>query len=219
MENTTIRHFCAIHYHESSRCLDQMLLGEQRGFGSSVSWRSRPCNLYELLGWNDGPIHEARKPNIPLQQRQNKIIWRGKIHGWPRREQSRVKLSEMGKDPANTDWLNATETSYKGSNFVKPQEHALYRYQIDIGGVSGTTWGALRWKDVFGLAGVQSRIQCPGLVARVSPTMGALRSRQGRSLGSARKVSLGGNQRPGREDHCSSRRGHLLEDQSARLCS
>jgi len=105
---------------------------------------------YELLGWNDGPIQEARKPNIPLQQRQNKMIWRGEIHGWPRPEQSRVKLAEMGKDPANTDWLNATETSYKGSNFVTAQEHALYRYQIDIGGVSGTTWGALRWKMCSG---------------------------------------------------------------------
>jgi Glycosyl transferase family 90 len=70
----------------------------------------------------------------------NKVIWRGAIHV-AEVERSRMTLLQYvlrhnkDGDPAHLEF----------------HELAEYRYHLDIGGLSGTAWGGLRWKLCTGL--------------------------------------------------------------------
>ena len=49
----------------------------------------------------------------------------------------------MGANEANEFWLDAKVTD---GNSLAMSDIAAYRYQLDLAGLSGTTWGGLRWK-------------------------------------------------------------------------
>mmetsp|Transcript_34953 Transcript_34953/g.64377 ORF Transcript_34953/g.64377 Transcript_34953/m.64377 type:complete len:187 (-) Transcript_34953:47-607(-) len=56
-------------------------------------------------------------------------------------EEVRGKAFELAK---SSPWLDATET------YLPKEEMVRYKYLLDIGGLSGTTWIALRWKMCSG---------------------------------------------------------------------
>jgi Glycosyl transferase family 90 len=49
----------------------------------------------------------------------------------------------VGGNEANEFWLDAKVTD---GNSLAMSDIAAYRYQLDLAGLSGTTWGGLRWK-------------------------------------------------------------------------
>ena len=74
----------------------------------------------------------------PLVERIRKLMYRGTESAQLKQNGTRTKLYEMGADPATSEWLNATE-----SNTIPVHEFGFYRYVLDVGGRSGTTWSAL----------------------------------------------------------------------------
>jgi Glycosyl transferase family 90 len=79
-------------------------------------------------------------------ERKNVIVWRGKLHNGDR---SRLTASEMSSNDLNKEWLDAAIAN--DSTYMSMEEMgANYKYQLDIGGVSGTSWGGLRWKMCTG---------------------------------------------------------------------
>jgi Glycosyl transferase family 90 len=99
-------------------------------------------NLYCL------ELAEQTTSKVPWDERNNTIVWRGILHG--KSDPSRRKLLEMSLDQSNSHWLDAVNVhdhpdAYKNFNAI-----SYYKYQIDIGGESGTTWGSLRWKMCSG---------------------------------------------------------------------
>ena len=74
----------------------------------------------------------------PLDARIPKLIYRGTQYSQAVPNGARTKVYRMGIDPANSAWLNATE-----SNSISVHEFGFYRYILDVGGRSGTTWSAL----------------------------------------------------------------------------
>jgi Glycosyl transferase family 90 len=107
-------------------------------------------NPYDRDGYNRGCIEQAEKATLKtsLMERRNVLIWRGIPHG--KSDPNRYKLFEMSKnDPAHT-WLDAVNIEEEKSMYMTRTEMSQYRYQLDIGGESGTTWGSLRWKMCSG---------------------------------------------------------------------
>ncbi|CAB9516356.1 KDEL motif-containing protein 2 [Seminavis robusta] len=102
---------------------------------------------YELRGDGRRWVHRVRRLqppwNKPFAERKQQIVYRGSITmNWIRR-----LVFEMGQDPWNHYWLNATSSSTNQQQQTMPQrEQIKFRYQLDIGGISGTTWTSLRWK-------------------------------------------------------------------------
>jgi Glycosyl transferase family 90 len=94
----------------------------------------------------------------------NQVIWRGAIHS-AMIEKSRVALVEYSRmisnDTATTDndnsnnsqcWLNVRAVNTRDDpHHMELYELADYRYHLDLGGLSGTAWGGLRWKLCSGL--------------------------------------------------------------------
>ena len=76
------------------------------------------------------------------EERVPKVFYRGR-----RKYNSaqRGRLYEMGADPANQAWLDAKDGDHQG-----PETFGRHRYALDIGGLSGTTWNALRNKMRMG---------------------------------------------------------------------
>ena len=74
----------------------------------------------------------------PLDARIPKLIYRGTQYSQAVPNGTRTKVYRMGIDPANSAWLNATER-----NSISVHEFGFYRYILDVGGRSGTTWSAL----------------------------------------------------------------------------
>jgi expansin (peptidoglycan-binding protein) len=106
------------------------------------------ANPYDSGGYNRACIDEIEKQvNKPFSMRENRIIWRGVLHG--NHEVSRVNLIELGKNETNKDWLDGKATEWLRIE-MKMEDQALYKYHLDIGGVSGTAWGGLRWKMCSG---------------------------------------------------------------------
>ena len=103
---------------------------------------------YELRGdgrrWVDRILNmEGTSSDKPFHQRKNQIVYRGNVvtQKYPARQRTRVM--ELGRDPNNQHWLNAT-TSPKPP--MAQREQIKFKYMMDIGGISGTTWTGLRWK-------------------------------------------------------------------------
>ena len=79
----------------------------------------------------------------PFHERIPQLFFRAHLHNVHREEQ-RARAFDMGADPSNHHWLNATLDDQGPSTAVR------YRYLLEIGGVDGTTWGALLWKMASG---------------------------------------------------------------------
>jgi len=121
-----------------------------------ISMLNDPCNHimptpYEIN--NEGLVEMrlntvwgfgSRLGDVPSiwKERVPKVFYRGK-----RKYNSaqRGPLFEMGGDPANQVWLDAKDGDHQG-----PEVSGKHRYALDIGGLSGTTWNALRNKMRMG---------------------------------------------------------------------
>ena len=121
-----------------------------------ISMLNDPCNHimptpYEIN--NEGLVEMrlntvwgfgSRLGDVPSiwNERVPKVFYRGK-----RKYNSaqRGPLFEMGGDPANQVWLDAKDGDHQG-----PEVSGKHRYALDIGGLSGTTWNALRNKMRMG---------------------------------------------------------------------
>eukprot|EP00566_Odontella_aurita_P015782 CAMPEP_0113535692 /NCGR_PEP_ID=MMETSP0015_2-20120614/5854_1 /TAXON_ID=2838 /ORGANISM="Odontella" /LENGTH=281 /DNA_ID=CAMNT_0000434989 /DNA_START=252 /DNA_END=1094 /DNA_ORIENTATION=+ /assembly_acc=CAM_ASM_000160 len=88
---------------------------------------------YELKGMAIRAVDSFSRFLIPFEDRHPEIIYRGLRSANP---EIRGKAFELGKI---FSWLNATERRLPKKEMVR------YRYLLDIGGISGTTWVALRW--------------------------------------------------------------------------
>ena len=136
--------------------------------GTHVFWTSAPISMlndpcnhimptpYEIV--NEGLVEmrsntvwglgsrgtTLRLGDLPSvwKERVPKVFYRGK-----RKYNSaqRGPLYEMGDDPANQAWLDAKDGDHQG-----PETFGKHRYALDIGGLSGTTWNALRNKMRMG---------------------------------------------------------------------
>jgi Glycosyl transferase family 90 len=95
-------------------------------------------------------LHAERVTSaIPFHDRKNVIVWRGTSHGWV--DQNRITLAQISNEDVNNTWIDAsTIGGGNDPNSLSTEEMSKYKYQIDIGGVSGTTWGGLRWKMCSG---------------------------------------------------------------------
>lgn len=117
-------------------------------------------------------LHEADQNEIEdpvtlsfdqFQQRQSLIVWRGLVRSDHIRKQFMFlaqnqhqpqlhtkpvdDYDEWDRSMNITTWLDAADSDGKSSSKLSMEEMSVnYKYQIDIGGVSGTTWGGLRWK-------------------------------------------------------------------------
>lgn len=105
---------------------------------------------YELRGdarrWVDRVLkHEGSQFDLPFAQRKNQIVYRGNTDNEIGTRKQRLKVMELGAKPENQQWLNAS-TSTKGSPGLPQREQITFKYMLDVGGISGTTWTALRWK-------------------------------------------------------------------------
>ena len=107
-------------------------------------------NPFEVSGFSDGlangPKAIKTRKNMPVfLQRRPQVFYRGTLRPVELRiPGTRKAIFDMGADPANLGWLNATRDRQGYDTFGK------YRYLLDIGGVDGTTWSALRWKMALG---------------------------------------------------------------------
>jgi Glycosyl transferase family 90 len=82
-----------------------------------------------------------------FNSRQSKLVWRGSYHP---NDNSRTILLELGQNVSNHDWLDATTGEIYNSEYVPTYMIENFKYHIDIGGVSGTSWCGLRWKMCSG---------------------------------------------------------------------
>ena len=102
--------------------------------------------------------------NVTYEQYQKRyptIVWRGSFHG--DHEPTRAQLADLStvngtfvqslsaaNGETNTEtirWLNARNARGDVSARIDLTDMAsLYKYQIDVGGISGTSWCGLRWK-------------------------------------------------------------------------
>lgn len=101
---------------------------------------------YELMALELQRRKNASSPSAPaiapsFFARARMLFFRA---GWamPRRA-----IFNMGARPNNLHWLNA---SVVRRDRVAESEFSRYRYLLDVGGVSGTTWSALRFKLLSG---------------------------------------------------------------------
>ncbi len=113
-------------------------------------------NPYDMWGISKEQVSAAAYARIPFNERINKIIWRGGLHGNSERkgEPQRIellRLAKSAKSAKNHDWLDAYESgSGNHRHGLEIKDQLKYKYHIDIGGVSGTTRSALRWKLASG---------------------------------------------------------------------
>jgi hypothetical protein len=124
-------------------------------------------NPYDFGTWNDWCVQviDQKMTQRNFTDKINQVIWRGAVHS-KRVEQSRTALLEYGRrhraaqgdnnqngtNVVVDDWLNVQEVNKKGDPYhLELHELANYRYHLDLGGVSGTAWGGLRWKLCTGL--------------------------------------------------------------------
>jgi hypothetical protein len=107
-------------------------------------------NPYDRDNYNQFCIELAEKTTkqIPFTNRINKVIWRGILHS--NSDPIRSVVLNMSSDPTNEYWLNAVNVQEHPDEYLNFDEVSKYKYQLDIGGESGTTWGSLRWKMCSG---------------------------------------------------------------------
>lgn len=96
--------------------------------------------------------HRANpKTAPPFAERIPQIIYRGHIRNERKPEKQRTRLLQLALEANNSNnqrWLNAS--SEKDGQHLFPFQQLRYKYQIDVGGLSGTTWVSLRWKMCSG---------------------------------------------------------------------
>ena len=105
-------------------------------------------NPYDRGGYNRACIANAETTTskTSLHKRKNVLVWRGIPHGIS--DPNRHKLFEISKqDP---EWIDAVNIDEDRTKYMTRNDMSEYKYQLDIGGESGTTWGSLRWKMCSG---------------------------------------------------------------------
>jgi Glycosyl transferase family 90 len=113
-------------------------------------------NPYDRDGFNKWMVDEIQKAVVDsktyedFHKLQNVIIWRGALHyGMDSVRGKLVAMSDEQKEDERK-WLDAGNTQDSSKHMDAGTMAKNYKYHIDIGGASGTTWGALRWKMCTG---------------------------------------------------------------------
>jgi Glycosyl transferase family 90 len=94
-----------------------------------------------------------------FHQRNNTLMWRGSDHGETIRAnliefaEQQSSSSSFSSQPLSNLWLDAKLSG--GDNdavagLTEEQLAGYYKYHLDVGGVSGTSWEGLRWKMCSG---------------------------------------------------------------------
>ena len=137
-----------------ARCASSLLVPTAPASGARCTWLLP--TPYEISAVSHSQTHATAvalsRRVLAFASRIPIIFFRA---GWAR---SRRPIFALGAQPQNTKWLNASVVRHKR---VPESEFVRFRYLLDVGGVSGTTWGALRWKLLSG-----------SLVLKVSPPLG-----------------------------------------------
>jgi Glycosyl transferase family 90 len=119
--------------------------------------------FYDTGNWNKACVDHVNNNVVRrhFTDKINKVVWRGAIHS-VEVEKGRVALFDYVEKMTTTttttwssavdEWLNVKVTGGKDEpGFLDVNDLAEYRYQLDLGGLSGTAWGGLRWKLCAGL--------------------------------------------------------------------
>jgi Glycosyl transferase family 90 len=111
---------------------------------------------YDRVIWNRYCVEvvDREVQRRTFAEKINKVMWRGAIH-FRTVERSRVALLQYAQshgDEETSQWLDVKEINKREDpDHMELSELAEYRYHIDMGGLSGTAWGGLRWKLCTGL--------------------------------------------------------------------
>ena len=137
-------------YVSGGHCAVSLLVPTAPAAGARCTWLLP--TPYELMSARRSSKHQppSARPHSVLSERIPILFFRA---GWAR---NRRAIFELGGQPHTNSWLNASVVRHEQ---VPESEFLRYRYLLDVGGVSGTTWSALRWKLLSG-----------SLVFKVTPT-------------------------------------------------
>jgi hypothetical protein len=111
-------------------------------------------NPYEISGFNEGCVNR-----IINKKDNNYLIWRGANHNEAIRKQL-VSMSQHQQEQQGTKndnnhtriWLDGKFNKWSqpdniGLNSISREDMTKkFKYHLDVGGCSGTSWGGLRWK-------------------------------------------------------------------------
>jgi hypothetical protein len=114
-------------------------------------------NPYDLSGFSERNVKELLSKvtttfNLTrdiFERRRNILMWRGGNHG----EKIREIIVAYSKNEEDNEpvWIDAKWSFGSDTNAISEVESAAkYRYHLDVGGVSGTSWEGLRWKMCSG---------------------------------------------------------------------
>ena len=119
-------------------------------------------NPYDLSGFSqfsvDSRNEKSGGPNVTFEtfsKKQNKLMWRGAYHA----EQTRAEFVALSKREDEAFANGTSEKNWLDAKFsFGPDGHSnmledlatSYKYHLDVGGVSGTSWEGLRWKMCSG---------------------------------------------------------------------
>jgi Glycosyl transferase family 90 len=113
-------------------------------------------NPYDQVGFSEWQVTKLlQKFNETMinttyetfNQRKNTLMWRGKDHGEPVRK----LLLDYVLEEDTKVWIDAKASDGHDATALSEEELAsMYKYHLDVGGVSGTSWEGLRWKMCSG---------------------------------------------------------------------
>ena len=102
-------------------------------------------NLYELSGFSATIANKVAESvaDIRWKDRKPSMVWVGTPKGVQRKNLLSRQWVPAGLRAASGDWLHTPD-------YMNNTECATYKYLLDVGGTTGTTWGALQWKMASG---------------------------------------------------------------------
>lgn len=107
-------------------------------------------SLYEIDGFARGQAQRAREAAgmLDLSARPATVFWRGctqPFAAW--RQQGLDPRTDLVALAKSFPWVDAADVCITPGKKVTIEQYAHSgKYLIDIGGISGTTWGAFHWK-------------------------------------------------------------------------
>lgn len=119
-------------------------------------------NPYDLAGFSqfsvDTIIGKSGGWDITFEtfsKRQSKVMWRGGNHGEKVRDAlvafAANEEESFVNGTSDRHWIDARYSFGPDQYSIKEEDLATwYKYHLDVGGVSGTSWEGLRWKMCSG---------------------------------------------------------------------
>mmetsp|Transcript_36915 Transcript_36915/g.108145 ORF Transcript_36915/g.108145 Transcript_36915/m.108145 type:complete len:272 (+) Transcript_36915:208-1023(+) len=130
----------------SASCAAALLTPTAPSAGAHCAWLVP--TPYEIMAADK--LERLRRSASPTPEMQARISFAERTPvvflraGWAR---PRRGVFDLGARPQHARWLNVSAVRHAR---MPEAEFARYRYLLDVGGVSGTTWSALRMKLLTG---------------------------------------------------------------------